>query len=115
MEAARDLRLPNFLPSITAALSSLDSMVWKSLLHDSTSPKLLMQRIREEVLCRGSGVVGHIPIPPDVWERYVPESFASVASPHFSGVGPPSEEAVVMLHALCSQVFFLPCRHDLRV
>ena len=59
-----------------------------------------MARIREEVLSRGLGVVGHIPIPADVWERYVPETFASVASRHFSGVGPPSDEAVVMLYAL---------------
>ena len=62
-----------------------------------------MQHIREEVLRRGLGVVGHIPIPADIWESYVPESFASVASRHFSGVGPPSDEVVVMLHALRSQ------------
>ena len=45
VEAARDLRQPDFLPLIAAALSSLDPGVWESLLHDSTSPKLLMQRI----------------------------------------------------------------------
>ena len=46
----------------------------------------------------------------DIWERYVPESFASVASRHFCGVGPPSDEAVVILHALRSQswLFSLP-------
>ena len=108
MEAARDLRRPDFLTLLTAALSSLDSEVWASLLHDSTSPKLLMQRIREEVLRRGSGVVGHIPIPADIWERYVPDSFASESSRHFSGVGPPLDEAVVMFHALRSQNVLLP-------
>ena len=72
VEAAKDLRQPDFLPIIATALSSLDSGVWESLLHDSTSPKLLMQRIREEVLRRGLGVVGNIPIPIDIWERYVP-------------------------------------------
>ena len=66
LEAARDLRQPDFLPLIATALSSLDSGVWESLLHDSTSPKLLMQRVREEVLSRGLGVVGHIPIPADI-------------------------------------------------
>ena len=55
MEAARDLRQPDFLPLIAAALSSLDSGVWESLLHDSTSPKLLMERIKEEVLRTGLG------------------------------------------------------------
>ena len=74
----------------------------------ATSPKLLMQRIREEVLNRGLEVVGHIPIPADIWEHYVPESFASVASRHFSEVGPPSDEAVVMLHALRSQNLLFP-------
>ena len=63
VEAARDLQQPDFLPLITGALSSLDSGVWESLLHDSTSPKLLMQRIREEVLCRGLGGGGEYTYP----------------------------------------------------
>ena len=92
MEAASNLRQPDFLPLIATALSSLDSGVWESLLHNSTSPKLLMQRIRDEV----------------IWERYVPESFASVASRHFSGVGAPADEAVVMLHALRCQNLLFP-------
>ena len=109
MAAARELRQLDFLPLITAALSSLDSGgVWESLLHDSTSPKLLMQHIWEEVLRRGLGVVGNIPIPADIWERYVRESFASVASRHFSGAGPPSDEAVVMLHALRRRNLLFP-------
>ena len=82
--------------------------MWESLLHASTLPKLLMQRIREEVLHRGLGVAGNTPIPADIWERYVPDSFAWVASRHFFGVGPPSDEAVVMLHALRSQNLLFP-------
>ena len=108
VELPRDLRQPDFLPLITAALCSMDSGVWESLLHDSTSPKLLMHRIREEILRRSWVVVGHIPILADIWELYVPESFASVASRHFSGVGPPSDEAVVMLHALHRQNLLFP-------
>ena len=107
-EAAGDLRKPDFLPLVAAALSSLDSGVWESPLHDSTLSKLLMQHIREEALRTGLGVVGHIPIPADIWERYVPKSFASVASRHFCGVGPPSDAAVVKLHALRSQNLLLP-------
>ena len=38
----------------------------------------------------------------------MPESFASVASCHYSGVGPPSDEAVVMLHALRGQNLLFP-------
>ena len=108
MEAARDLRQPDFLPLITAALSSLDSGVWESLLHDSMSPKLLLQRIMEEVLRKGLGLVGNIPIPGDIWESHVPSSFESVASRHFSGVRPPSDEAVIMLRALKSQMVLFP-------
>ena len=52
--------------------------------------------------------MGHTPIPADIWNRYVPESFASVASPRFSGIGPASDEAVVMLHALRSQNVLFP-------
>ena len=54
-EAARDLRQQDFLRVLALALSSFSPDVWESLLHDSTSPKLLMQRIREEVLERGFG------------------------------------------------------------
>ena len=107
VEVARDLRQPDFLTLIATALSSLDSGVWESLLHNSTLLKLLMQRVRDEGFSRDLGVVGHIPITADIWERYVPESFASVASRHFSGVGPPSDEAVVTLHALrCQNLLF---------
>ena len=83
MEGARDVRQPDFVPLIAAALSFMDSGLWQSLLHDSMSPKLLMLRIREEVLLRGLGAVVHTPIQADTWERNVPESFASVASRHF--------------------------------
>ena len=108
VEAARDLRQPDFLPFITAALSSLDSRVWEYLLHDSTLPKLRRQRIREAVLRRGLGVVGHIPIPADMCNRYVPDSIPSVANGRFSRVGPPSDKAVVMLHALRRQNLLFP-------
>ena len=60
------------------------------------------------MLSRALGVVGHIPIPADIWERYVPESFASVPSRHCSRVRHPSDEAVVMLHALRSQNLLFP-------
>ena len=62
MAAVRDPRQPDFLPLSTTALSSLDSGVWEALVHDSTSPKLLMQCIKEEVLRRGLGVGGNISI-----------------------------------------------------
>ena len=41
-EAARDLRQQDFLRVLAVALSSFSPDVWESLLHVSTSPKLLM-------------------------------------------------------------------------
>ena len=51
-EAAKDLQQLDFLLVIALALSLLDPEVWECLLPDSTTPKLLMRRIREEVLQR---------------------------------------------------------------
>ena len=82
------------------ALSSFSPEIWESLLHDSTSPKLLMQRIREEVLARGLGVVGRVDIPREVWDSCVPDCFAELAGRQFFGIVPPSDEAVVMMRAL---------------
>ena len=107
-EAARDLRQPDFLRVLAVALSSFSPEVWESLLHDSTSPKLLMQRIREEVLARGLGLVGRVDIPHEVWDTCVPDSFADLAGRQFSGIVPPSDEAVVMMRALRGQGLLFP-------
>ena len=107
-EAARDLRQPDFLRVLAVALSSFSPDVWESLLHDSTSPKLLMQHIREEVLARGLGVVGRVDIPREVWDSCVPGCFADLAGRQFSGIVPPSDEAVVMMRALRGQGLLFP-------
>ena len=57
---------------------------------------------------RGLGVVGNIPIPADMWERYVPVSFELVVGRHFSGVGPPADEAVIMLRTSRHQNLLFP-------
>ena len=87
-EAARDLRQPEFLRVLAVALSSFSPEVWESLLHDSTSPKLLMQRIREEVLARGLGPVGRVDIPREVWDSCVPDGFAELVGRQFSAWEP---------------------------
>ena len=78
------------------------------MLHDSTSPKLPMKRIREEVLRRRLGVVGNVRNPRDIWDKYVPSLFESPASNPFSGVAPPSGEAVIMLRALWAKNLLFP-------
>ena len=110
MESGRNLRRPDFLPLIMAALSSPDLGVWDSVLDDPNSPKLLMQCIMKRALRTGLQVVGNISILADMWEWYVPVSFEWTGSRHFSGVGPPSDGAVIMLQALRCQnlVFSLP-------
>ena len=107
-EAARDLRQQDFLRVLAVALSSFSPDVWGSLLHDSTSPKLLMQRIREEVLKRGLGVVGRVDIPREIWDSCVPDCFVDLAGRKCSGVVPPSDEAVVMMRALPGQGLLFP-------
>ena len=107
-EAARDLRQQDFLRVLAVALSSFSPDVWESLLHDSTSPKLLMQRIREEVLERGLGVVGRVDIPREIWDSCVPDCFADLAGRQSSGIVPPSDEAVVMMRALRGQGLLFP-------
>ena len=52
------------------------------------------------MLRRGLGVVGSVEIPRDIWDRYVPRSFESVAGSNFSRLGSPSDEVVVMLRAV---------------
>ena len=88
---------------LTLALSGIKEGVWLSLMPDSTSQKLILQKIREEVLARGLGPVGAVAIPRDIWEGYVPASFSEFASRHFSDVPPLSEEAHTMLRALRGQ------------
>ena len=52
--------------------------------------------------------MGNIPIPTDIWERYVPVSFESVGGRHFSCVGPPLDDAMIMLRALHHQNLLFP-------
>ena len=108
-EAARDLRQPEFLRVLAVALSSFSPEVWESLLHDSTSPKLLMQRIREEVLARGLGPVGRVDIPREVWDSCVPDGFAElVGNPPLSD-GRGTQSGAL----LCEQKWRLPaCMAD---
>ena len=107
-EAAWDLRQPDFLRVLAVALSSFSPEVWESLLHNSTSPKLLMQRIREEVLVRGLGVLGRVDIPREVWDSCVPDCFADLAGRQFFGIVPPSDEAVFIMRALRGQGLLFP-------
>ena len=106
--AARNLRQQDFLRVLAVAFSLFGPDVWESLLHDSSSPKLLMQCIREEVLERGLGVVRRVDIPRDIWDSCVPGCFADLAGRQFSGIVPPSGDAVIMMRALRDHRLLFP-------
>ena len=46
---------PGFLGCVDPCCVPYSGGVWMSLMHDSTSPKLILQKIRQEVLARGLG------------------------------------------------------------
>ena len=73
MEFARDLGIFNFLSELCRAPDLLEPEVWRSILHDSTSPRVVLLRPHEELLHRGVGDVGCIPIPEHMWDSIVLE------------------------------------------
>ena len=52
---------------------------WDSLLPQNTSPIPRMAAITADVLTKGLGNVGKVPIPLELWDGKVPRSFASTA------------------------------------
>ena len=82
-----------------------------ALMHDSPSPKLIVQKIREELLAHSFGPVGAVAIPREIGERYVKAFVLEGARRHFSAPPPPSEESRTMLQAFKGQgLLFLPTR-----
>ena len=64
-----------FWDVLSVALPRIVPDVVLSVMHDATSPKVILQQIREEVLAIGLRPTGQIAIPRAIWERYVPASF----------------------------------------
>ena len=79
VEFARDLGVPIFLSELRRAQDLLEPKVWLSILHDSTSPRAVLLHLHEQLLRRGLGDVGCIPIQQRIWDSIVPEDFHSVA------------------------------------
>ena len=53
MDFVDDLGIPNFLSELRHALDLLELEVWLSILHDSTSLRVVLFRFCEELLRRG--------------------------------------------------------------
>ena len=59
--------MADFDEALMVALDRLEPGTWAVVFKDSTSPKLELVILSEEVLDRGIGEVGSINIPPFVW------------------------------------------------
>ena len=84
VEFARYFRIPNFLSQLrrtcdtaSTTMDLLEPRLWLSIIHDSTSPRVVLPHLREELLCRGLGDVGCIPILEHIWDSVVPEDFGA--------------------------------------
>ena len=104
----RDLGVPNFLSELRRALDLLESEVWLSILHDSTSPRVVLLRLSKELLRCEMGDVGCIPIPEHIWDSIVLEDFQRVAGWDLQGVPSPSEHATIMVLPLRGQRLLHP-------
>ena len=70
---------------------------WESLLHENTSPIPRMAAITAELLTKGIGKVGTVPILQEVWDSIVPPSFNSTAAGGGVGLKPLSASTKTML------------------
>ena len=59
-------------------LLGFDDSTWESLFHDSTSPVPAKRILDPALLEMGLGEIGAVPIPMEVWNATVPESFSQV-------------------------------------
>ena len=74
-EFTRDFGIPIFLSELCRALHLLEPEVQVSILHDSTSPGVVLLCLREELLHCGLEDVGRIPIHEHMWDSIFPKDF----------------------------------------
>ena len=73
---------------------------WESLLHENTSPFPRMAATTADLLTKGIGKVGTVPIPLEVWDSIVPPSLSSTAAKGGVGLKPLSASAKTMLDTM---------------
>ena len=69
---AMDLGMVHVDESFLTALDALRGDVWSCVLRDSTSPVTLLLGLDPEILNRGIGPVGNIPILEFIWDLLAP-------------------------------------------
>ena len=92
--------MTNFDERVLQALDSLTPEVWICIFRDTTSPVTILVGLDPDVLNRGIGQIGSIPIPDFVWDLLAPGDFDVVASRDLGGMRDMSEEAQIMARAL---------------
>ena len=106
---AMDLGMVHVDESLLTALDALWGDVWSCVLRDSTSPVTLLLGLDPEVLNRGIGPVGNIPIPEFIWDLLAPLDFSHVAARDLGSMGYISPEGLIMARALARDGFLKPC------
>ena len=82
------------------ALDSLMPQVWVCVFKDSTSPLPILVGLSHDVLDRGIGQVGSIPIPDFIWDALAPSDFSLVSNRDLGPMRQMSEEGLTMARAL---------------
>ena len=97
---AMDLGMVSVDERLLTALDALWGDVWSCVLRDSTSPVTLHLGLDPEVLAKGIGQVGHIPIPKFIWDLLAPLDFPHVAARDLGTMPVISPEGLIMARAL---------------
>ena len=104
-----DLGMVNANERLLTALDALRGDVWSCVLRDSTFPVALLLGLDLEVLGRGIGQVGNIPIPEFNWDLLAPLDFSHVAARNLGTMPDISLEGLIMARALVRDGVLKPC------
>ena len=106
---AMDFGMINVGERLLIALDTLRGDVWSCVLRDSTSPVTLLLGLDLEVLDRGIGQVGNIPIPEFIWDPLTPLDFSHVAARNLGTMPDIFAEGLIMARALVRDGILKPC------
>ena len=100
VRVAHDISMPSFDERGPHALDSLTPEVWICTFCDTTSPITILVGLDHDVLNRGIGQIGYIPIPDFIWDFLAPGDFDVVGSTDLGGMCEMSEEAQIIARFL---------------
>ena len=106
---AMDLGMVHVDESLLTALDALRGDVWSCVRRDSSSPVTLLLGLDPEILNRGVGPVGNIPIPEFIWDLLPPLDFSHVAARDLGSMPDISPEGLIMARTLVRDGVLKPC------